>query len=147
MKKKGKKFTYVEIEGNEDFTMTYGTVDKTTNSSVYLDITSWVIPLFEDSEDADTYIKQMRKSIKTCIYDNAPKEFNRDMFIVDLDLRESGIRIGKKSFMSIDITLYTNVKMSEVWENQSCEHMLLGVVDMLLDRYSDKFVFYKSKKT
>jgi len=129
--------------------MSFGTVDKssTLTSSVYIDITSWVEPLFEDSEDAGKHIKSMRKAIKTCIFNNTPKEFNKDMFIVDLDLRESGIRMGKKSFMSIDITLYTNVKFNEVLDNQSCEHMLRVVSRMLLDDYSDKFVFHKSKKT
>jgi len=147
MKKKGKKFIFAEIEGGDNFSMSYGTVDKTTDSSVYLDITSWVEPLFEDSEDAGAHIKSIRKSIKTCVFENAPKEFNKNMFIVDLDLRESGIHVGKKSFMSIDITLYTNVKINEIWNNQSCTKMLTHVFTMLLNDYSDKFVFHKSKKT
>jgi hypothetical protein len=36
----------------------------------------------------------------------------KDRTIVDLDIRESGIRYGKRSFMSCEVTLFLNSEMS-----------------------------------
>jgi hypothetical protein len=42
---------------------------------------------------------------------NTP-EFDLDKTIVDLDIRESGIRFGKRSFINCEVTLFLDTNMS-----------------------------------
>jgi hypothetical protein len=50
----------------------------------------------------------MSRSIKHIIFDYVNRHLFEEKFIVDLDLRYSGITKGKKSFMNLEITLYLN---------------------------------------
>lgn len=139
MQKKGKRITNDNYEG---FTTTYGTVDYTTNKSVYIDISSWLEPLVED--DPKLLTSLLKKTIKNSVYEVIPTSPFLSHYIVDLDLRESGMRLGKKSFMSCDITLYTNVDLPNVTED--IHRVVDRVIEAVRDRFNDIFVFNKKKK-
>jgi hypothetical protein len=83
----------------------YGTVDSKNFKSVYLVIQTWVEPIkeFNNWDRANGILtRQIKHTLMTAI--------NNDFFeshcIVDMDLRSSGIKIGKKSFMNLEITLF-----------------------------------------
>jgi len=140
MKKKGKK---IVDNDSEQFTISYGTVDYTDNTSVYIDISSWVEPLVIDNTKA--MISLMRKSIRTAVFGNLPNtEFNNHQYITDLDLRESGIQLGKRSYMSCNITLYTTRDFPDTIED--IKSMVDVVVEDLNSRFTEVLVFNKRKK-
>jgi hypothetical protein len=63
---------------------------------------------------------------------------------VDTDLRSSGIKKTKKSFMSSDITLFTDKYFNEVGAdiNQLCSYL----IDKVEDEYINELEFNKRKK-
>jgi hypothetical protein len=48
----------------------------------------------------------MSRSVKHCVLENINKEIFDTKFIVDLDLRTSGLQLNKKSFMNLEINLF-----------------------------------------
>jgi hypothetical protein len=48
----------------------------------------------------------MTRSIKHSIYNNIDKNYFDTKFIVDLDLRSSGLQLNKKSFMNLEVNLF-----------------------------------------
>lgn len=140
MKKKGKK---IVCDDYNQFAVSYGTVDYTNKKSVYIDITSWIEPL--DVDNPKGMVSSMDKLIRKTIFDNiGGTVFNPDMYITDLDLRESGIALGKRSFMSCNVTLYTKDELT------SLEVDVTRIIDVVTDALKTKFagviLFNKRKK-
>ena len=102
--KKGKTS---RIAGFPEAKITYGTVDSKNLKSVYLNLQSWVNPK-DEYENWDRIVSYFSKTIKNSVYEVLDKEIFQENYIVDLDLRSSGIVTGKKSFMNLEITFFTN---------------------------------------
>jgi len=102
--KKGKTS---KIQGFKNVKVIYGTVDSINFKSVYLNIQTWVEPIIY-SENWQRIVLNLSRAIKHTIYENINKKFFDDKFIVDLDLRSSGLVEGKKSFLSLELTLFFN---------------------------------------
>lgn len=102
--KKGKTISINQYDSLKTF---YGTVDSKELKSIYINIQTWVTPL-EDKDSWTNVVNTLTRSIKHSVFSSLDKELFRENFIVDLDLRTSGIRKYKKSFMNLEINLYTN---------------------------------------
>ena len=100
--KKGKTS---KINGFRSSKVNYGTVDSKEFKSVYLNIQTWVEPKI-DSENWTRVVLNMNRSVKHSIYQHLNKELFDEKFIVDLDLRTSGLQLKKKSFMNLEINLF-----------------------------------------
>jgi len=94
---------------DERFRVKYGTIDAVKLNAVYVNVESWVQP--KDIENYDSYIRMMRKQIIMNIKQNIDKISFNENFIVDLDLRASGMSSDKKSFMFIELTVYPKEKI------------------------------------
>jgi len=93
---------------NNEFRIKYGTVDALKLNSIYIVIESWVQPT--EILNYETYIRLMRRQIILTLSKQLDLEtFNKD-FIVDLDLRSSGMDPKRKSFMLLEVTLYPKIK-------------------------------------
>ena len=92
--KKGKTS---RIAGFPEAKITYGTVDSKNLKSVYLNLQSWVNPK-DEYENWDRIVSYFSKTIKNSVYEVLDKEIFKENYIVDLDLRSSGIVTGKKSY-------------------------------------------------
>jgi hypothetical protein len=53
----------------------------------------------------------LNRLIKQLLLEISDKFIFHSKFIVDLDLRTSGITLGKRSFMNLEITLYTKTEL------------------------------------
>ena len=84
----------------------YGTVDSKNLKSVYLNLQSWVNPK-DEYENWVRIVGNLSRDIKHSVYESLNGELFHENFIVDLDLRTSGIQVGKKSFMNLEINLFT----------------------------------------
>ena len=100
--KKGKT---TKINGFRTSKVHYGTVDSKEFKSVYLNLQTWVEPK-EDYENWGRIVLNMNRAIKHSVFDGIDKDLFDDKFIVDMDLRTSGLQIKKKSFMSLEINLF-----------------------------------------
>jgi len=105
--KKGKSR---EVKGYKNFKTSYGTVDSKNLKSIYINIQSWVEPKkFLDNWNRE--VSYLNKLIKQLLLEITDKFMFHNKFIVDLDLRTSGIFLGKRSFMNLEITLYTKTEI------------------------------------
>lgn len=101
--KKGKTITLNQYDSIKSF---YGTVDAKELKSIYLNIQTWVTPLNED-DNWNRIVSIMSREVKHSVLHSINTELFKQHFIVDLDLRTSGIRYNKKSFMNLEINLFT----------------------------------------
>lgn len=92
----------IKISDTDTRRIKLGTIDKCDPKSFYITISSWVKP--QQNIDAKKLISILRVKLKTMLGNSS---MNYDTFI-DLDLRESGLRMGKKSFMSCEMTFLNN---------------------------------------
>lgn len=89
---------------DEYFRVKYGTIDALKLNAIYINVDSWVQPM--ELTNFDNKIRLIRNSILSKLNKTIDTElFSKDV-IVDLDLRSSGLMLNKKSFMSIEITIY-----------------------------------------
>ena len=106
--KKGKTS---KIPGFKSMKVTYGTVDSVNFKSIYLNIQTWAQPT-KESLNWSRVVLNMGRAIKHIIYDIIDSKLFEDNFIMDLDLRASGLVVDKKSFLNLEINFY--LKNSEI---------------------------------
>lgn len=99
-----------KIQGFKKMKSVYGTVDSVDFKSVYLNIQTWVLPI-KHSLNWSRVVLNMSREIKHLIFELLDKDMLKDNFIVDLDLRASGIVVSKKSFLNLEINFYLKEEM------------------------------------
>jgi hypothetical protein len=135
---------YIPLGIYKDVKIGYGTVDYKNLKTIYLKLNSWVQP--ESDTDYEITISRSRRKVKEIIYNYETKFFKKPS-IVDLDIRTKGIKLEKRSFMNLEVTLYVenqfDVKSKEV--KSIIKNIHEKIIDSALE---DKklFNFYKSKK-
>jgi len=102
--KKGKS---VKINGFRTMKVSFGTVDCKNLKSIYLNLQTWVEPK-EDEENWTRIVSNLRRSFRHSVLEFLDKSFFQPLFIVDLDLRISGLQTKKKSFLNLEINLFLN---------------------------------------
>ena len=101
-----------EIKTNnfKNYNVTFGSVNNKNPKAIYINISSWAQPKEEDELNYTSNIRGLNKKIRQNLFNTLSEDsdslFDKNRTIVDLDIRESGIRYGKRSFMSCEITLY-----------------------------------------
>jgi hypothetical protein len=89
----------------DDAKCVYGTVDSINFKSLYINIQSWVEPIIE-VKNWDRVTGNLNRQLKHNLLEVIDQDVFEKNSIVDLDLRSSGIQLNKKSFMSLEITLF-----------------------------------------
>lgn len=87
-----------------EFRVKYGTVDARKLSAIYVNIESWVEPI--DDINFKHQRNKIRRDLILKLRNYIDLTFFHKDFIVDFDLRESGLRLKKKSFMVAELTLF-----------------------------------------
>ena len=146
--KTGKQF---KNEEHNNYNVVYGCVDNKNPKSVYINISAWANPTKQDDEVSYTrVIKDINKKIKQDLFNylnlNETSGFIKNNTIVDLDIRESGIKYGKRSFMSCEITLFQTEEISIV--SEKIKTSLNDVITMLINKVfeNDENFEYNKKK-
>lgn len=94
---------YIPLGVYKDVKIGYGTVDYKNLKTIYLKLNSWIQP--EIDSDYEMTISRSRRKVKEIIYNYSSKLFKKQS-IVDLDIRTKGIKLEKRSFMNLEVTLY-----------------------------------------
>lgn len=130
------------------FKTSYGTVDVSSLRSIYVNMSTWVEPI-EDSTNWASPIKKVKSQIKHKIHNQLSDTLFRGKTIVDLDLRASGIKKGKRSFLRCEVTLYLkDLKYGDI-KVPCISDSIINITDKIINETlltSTVFRFYKSKK-
>jgi hypothetical protein len=140
--KKGKT---AKLNGFRTSKITYGTVDSKDFKSLYLNLQTWVEPK-DDYESWIRITQNMSRSIKHSIYDHIDKTLFDEKFIVDMDLRTSGLQLKKKSFLNLEINLYLikEIDFKDIKLKRKLKEIIKGVYDDVLTK-NQYFKFYLTK--
>lgn len=136
---------YIPLGTYQNVKIGYGTVDFKNLKTIYLKLNSW-IQADNETDDFDLTINKTRRKVKEIIYNLKNPNFKQQS-IVDLDVRTKGIKLEKRSFMNLEVTLYVDkqfdVKSKDTKNN--VKDILLTVIEEGLSN-KKLFNFYKSKK-
>ena len=101
----------IPIKVHPEFKAHIGTVDSKNLKSIYVQFSSWAQPI-KEYNCWGCVVKNFRKLLKTRMTGLIDEDNFKTNMIVDLDLRSSGISLGKKSFMKCEMTFFTRHKLS-----------------------------------
>jgi hypothetical protein len=141
MMKAGK---YIRLGEYENIKLGFGTVDFRNLKTIYIKLNSWLLPI-NDEEDFDLIISTTRRLIKDIIYKKSNNLF-RPQSIVDLDIKSKGIKTDKKSFMNLEITLYTinHFDIKDITIKEYIKNLSIDIIEgALIDK--NLFNFNKTK--
>ena len=145
MEKKGKEN---KINISKNYSIVSGTIDITNPKSLYVNISAWGQPKLTDKMPYGKIIKHLHKTIKQKLYNNINKnKFIDNRIIVDLDMRESGVKFGRRSFLNCEVTLYQKDEMT--MESDELKNELVTVADLIVNNVlenNEYFSFYRTKK-
>jgi hypothetical protein len=136
---------YIPLGTYNEVKIGYGTVDFKNLKTIYLKLNAWVQPENE-TDDFDYLISKSRRKIKELIY-NLKNPCFKQQCIVDLDIRTKGIKLEKRSFMNLEVTLYVD-KQFDV-KSKEVKTIVKDILETTIDEgLGDKklFNFHKSKK-
>lgn len=122
----------------------YGTVDFKNLKTIYLSFNAWVQP--EEMIDFDSSIFKTRRRVKEMIGNLHDMHFKQQC-IVDLDVRTKGIKLEKRSFMDLEITLFVNSYFDV--KSKDTKNKIKNILESIIDNsFNDKklFNFHKTKK-
>lgn len=145
MTKQGRE---VKTDVSDVFRTSYGTVDVSTMKSVYLNLSSWVEPLYDNDSWGKT-ITKFKYSIDNIIHRELRETILKKKAIVDLDLRGSGMRKGKRSFIRCEVTMFTENKNKPDIKSKELSEPLNHITNMIINKAlipSEGFKFHRTKK-
>ena len=139
--KKGKT---CKLNGFTRLKSTYGTVDSKTFKSLYLNIQSWVTPQ-KSVENWSRVVNFLNREIKETINEILDLTLLQPKFILDLDLRTSGLIVGKKSFMNLEITFF--VAKNIEFKSTLLKTHLQNLTSLINSHNFTKNTYFKFEKT
>lgn len=140
--KKGKE---IRLNLPYDYNVISGAVDNKNPESIYIQISAWGKPKNKGEENFDTLIKQKSKRVKRKLFEVLDDRFLQKA-IVDFNMASSGISYDKRSFMSVELTLFqknpTPVNSEELLPtlNKISEKIITDVFEQ-----DEDFKFFKRK--
>lgn len=142
--KKGKS---TKLNGYKQFKITYGTVDSRNLKSIYINLQTWSEPK-KIIESPQRSVNILSRQIKHTILETLNTELFHDKFIVDLDLRSSGIQVNKKSFLNLECFIYLKNPTQE-FKSSEIKSEVKKVVDSIVFKNfkrNENYTFHLTKK-
>jgi hypothetical protein len=106
----------LRINKFKNYNVVFGSVNNKNPKAIYINISAWAEPLKDYDVNYTRVIKDINKKTRQCLFNyfasNPQTDFVKENTIVDLDIRESGIRYGKRSFMNCEVTLFLSTELS-----------------------------------
>jgi hypothetical protein len=135
---------FIPMGHHRNIKIGYGTIDYKNLKTIYVSLTSWIIPNTVD--DYDSIISKTRNEIKNYLYNQNHNLFEKES-IVDFDVRTKGVRPEKKSFMSVEMTLF--VKKQFDIKSKEIKSYIKDLCQTIIDDNivgKNIFKFYQNKK-
>lgn len=141
----------LKINNFKNYNIVFGSVNNKHPKAVYINISAWAEPNDENEINYTRVIRDINKKTKQVLFNifdgNFQSEFLKDRTIVDLDIRESGIRYGKRSFMNCEMTLFLNteIPVNSEFMKDMLDDIVKSVISLVFED-NRSFKFYKKKK-
>ncbi|NIP31185.1 MAG: hypothetical protein GTN59_11705 [Candidatus Dadabacteria bacterium] len=143
--KRGKE---VKIKLPYEYNIISGTVDNKNPKSIYIQISAWGKPKEDMNSDYDSIIKRKSKRVKRKLYEILDESnFHKNRSIVDFNMASSGINYGKRSFMSVEMTLFKKEPLLPV-NSEELKPVLTSISEKIIRdvfEEDEDFVFYRKK--
>jgi hypothetical protein len=142
--KKGKTS---KLELFQDAKCYYGSVDATELKSIYLVLQTWVKPT-QERDNWERVVGTISRNVKHKVLEIYNKSLFKEHFIVDLDLRTSGIKVDKASFLNLEITFFTkeNIEFKSDKLSNELNHILNEVHNNVLNKSKYFTIQYAKSK-
>lgn len=139
----------IKLELLNNYKTKIGTVNNKESKSLYINLTAWgQLKELDENLNYDYFLSNIRKKIKQKLNNSLNEElFHSNKYIVDLDMRTSGLSLEKRSFMSCEITLYQKkfLPLNKPKIIDNTKTIIKEVIDECLENNS-VFTFHKTKK-
>jgi len=143
--KRGKE---MNIETTYQYNIKSGTVDNKNPRSVYIQISAWGKPKDSEIEDYDSILRRKSKRVKKKLFEVLDNNnFYKDKSIVDFNMASSGVNYGKRSFMSVEVTLFKKEPLLPI-NSDKMMPMVKNISEKLITDVFEKdenFKFFKRK--
>ena len=113
MKRLNKEY---KLNVNEKFSTKYGSVNSKNPEVIYMIINTYISPSFISENYDDSILKLKSNILKSINSDIKHNAIFSNKSIINLELCESGIKYGKKSFFHAEVYLFQN-KLNNLKEN------------------------------
>jgi len=139
----------IKLDLLDNYKTKIGTVNNKESKSLYINLCAWgQLSKLDENLNYDYYLRNVRKKIKQKLNNSLNKDlFHNHKYIVDLDMRTSGLSVEKRSFMSCEITLfqkkYLPLNKPRIVDNT--KEIIKDVVTDCLENNSI-FTFHRTKK-
>jgi hypothetical protein len=139
----------IKLDLLDNYKTKIGTVNNKESKSLYINLCAWgQLSELDENLNYDYFLSNIRKKIKQKLNNSLNKElFHNNKYIVDLDMRTSGLSVDKRSFMSCEITLYQKkylpLNKPKILDNT--KKIIKEVIDECLENNS-VFTFHRTKK-
>lgn len=146
--KKGKELKVNEFK---NYNVVYGSVNNRDPKAIYINISAWAEPKIEGLSNYNRVIRDTDKNLRQTVYNsiesNALIPFFKDKTIVDFDIRESGVKYGKRSFTNCEVTLYmkNEIPVNSDVLKPTIYNLIETSINSVFEN-NEYFKFYKRKK-
>jgi hypothetical protein len=139
----------IKLELLENYKTKIGTVNNKESKSIYINLSAWgELDELDENLNYEYFLSNLRKKIKQKLNNYLDQDlYYNNKYIVDLDMRTSGLSVEKKSFMSCEITLYQkrHYPLNNPKIIDSTKSIIYDVVKNCLET-NNVFTFHKRKK-
>jgi len=146
--KKGKE---LKINLFKNYNVVFGSVNNKCPKALYISISTWAQPKSDENFNYNRIIRDIDKKVRQTIYNvldgNVATPFIKDRVIVDFDIRESGVKYGKRSFTNLEITLFQKYQIPV--NSESLYPFIEEIIEKIIDDVFEgekHFKFHKKKK-
>jgi hypothetical protein len=141
----------LKVKNYKNYNVVYGSVNNKNPKALYINISAWAEPKNELETNYNRIIRDSDKKVRQIIYNtldaNIATPFIKDRTIIDYDIRESGIKYGKRSFVGCEITLYMKYEIPV--NSDILKPVVTDLINTIIESgFEDNkhFNFYKKKK-
>lgn len=148
MNKKGKE---LKTNAFKNYNIVYGSVNNKNSKALYIEITGWAEPKQTDKLNYSRIIRDIDKKVRQTIYnaltENISTPFLCNRTIIDFDIRESGVRYGKRSFVNCEMTLFLRheTPVNSEGLRPALDDLTQTIISNVFE-HNKHFKFYKKKK-
>lgn len=141
--KRGKE---IKLNLPYEYNVISGAVDNKNPESIYIQISAWGKPKNKEEDNFDSIIKNKSKVVKRKLYEVLDYNQFLPNAIVDFNMASSGVSYDKRSFMSVELTLFQKTPIPVNSEkllptlNKISEKIITDVFEQ-----DEDFKFYRRK--
>jgi hypothetical protein len=132
-----------------NYNVVSGTVDNKEPKSIYIQISAWGKPIEYLGCNYEGIIRRKSKRVKNQLH-NVLKEdiFHKNKTIVDFNMASSGISPNKRSYMSVEMTLFKKEPLIPINSDEIIPYLNFISEEIIRNVFEvdEHFKFYRTKK-